>query len=204
MKRLFKLTATMFTTVALGLAGAAIGQEALSRQDKEFIKKAAEMGVAEVEMGKLAEQKASNPALKAHGAKLVADHSKANQELTQLAQKKGVEIKAEPSAAQKREMGSLAKNSGAEFDKEFTEQQVKDHKKAIREFEKAARDAKDPDVKAFAAEHLPHLQNHLAMFQQQSTGAKTTEAAPGRRATSPAGGIEREGRQPAGGRVRTE
>lgn len=198
MKRLLKLTGAMVTALALGLASTATGQESLSKDEKEFLKKAAEMGTAEVEMGKLAEQKAQNPQLKQAGAKLVTDHSKSNEELMKLAQQKGVQIKPELSQAQRREMGSLAKQSGAEFDKGFAEQQVKDHKKAIREFEKIAKDAKDPDVKAFATKQLPHLQDHMAAIQSAG-GQRTTEAAPGQ-------GTQGTGRQqqPAGGRVRTQ
>ena len=73
-------------------------------------------------------------------------------------------------SSQERESDHLAKLSGPEFDKAYMEHMVKDHKKDVKEFQKAANDAQDPDVKAFAANTLPTLQEHLQM-------AKDTEAA---------------------------
>ena len=174
MKRMLRLAEAVVAAVALAFAGTASGADALTGQDKEFIKNASELGLAEVESGKLAQQKATNPELKKFGARMVTDHTKTNEELMALAKAKGVELKAEPAGSQKRMLSSLAEKSGAEFDKEYREHQIKDHEKAIKQFSEAAKEAKDPDVKAFAAKHLPHLQEHLSMIQageQRSTKA---------------------------------
>jgi putative membrane protein len=191
-------------TRALSFAGTASGADALSGQDKEFIKNASELGLAEVESGKLAQQKATSPELKKFGARMVTDHTKANEELMALAKAKGVELKAEPAASQKRMLSGLAEKSGAEFDKEFREHQIKDHEKAIKQFSEASKEAKDPDVKAFAAKHLPHLQEHLSMIQ--AGDQRTTRAGEARttRETDDTV-IKKEGRgQKVEGQVKTQ
>ena len=159
---LTKLTCAAAVAAAmLGLASTASAQaDAISRQDKEFLKNAAEMGAAEVQLGKLATEKASSPDVKALGKKLAEDHSKANAELADLAKKKNVEVPMEPNAAQKRSISAFEKRSGEEFDKEFKEHVAKDHEKAIKSYTEAAKESKDPDVKAFAEKNLKSLQEH--------------------------------------------
>ena len=157
MKNLLLLT----TALSLALTGITSAQgDALTREDKEFLKNAAEMNSAEVALGKLAQEK-GGPEVKKIGKMLVEDHSKANEELMALAKKKNVQIEVEPNAAQKKLAADFEKRNGAEFDKEFHEHQAKDHKKSIRAFEDAAKDSKDPDVKAYATKQLPGLQKHL-------------------------------------------
>jgi putative membrane protein len=213
MKRLIKSTGAMFAALALGFAGTAGAADALSNKDKEFLKNASELGITEVELGRMAQQKATSPELKAHAGKIVADHTKANEELMSLAKAKGVELEAEPNAAQKRKIGAFAKHEGAEFDKEFQEHQVKAHEKAIKEFQEAAQEAKDADVKAFAAKQLPALQNHLAMLKGDASRTTGASDASQRRVgtnTAPATGaddavIRKDGRgQKIEGAVKTE
>ena len=159
---LSKVTCAAAVAAAIfGLSSVAVGQEAaISRQDKEFLKNAAEMGAAEVQLGKLASEKATSADVKALGKKLAEDHSKANTELADLAKKKNVEIPMEPNAAQKRSISAFEKKSGEEFDKEFREHVAKDHEKAIKSFTETAKESKDPDVKAFAEKNIKSLQEH--------------------------------------------
>jgi putative membrane protein len=146
----------------------------LSHADREFIEGAARGGMAEVELGKLAQQNASNEQVKQFAARMVTDHSKANEELRQLGQEKGVTMPAGPSHMDNHEMGKLSKLSGAAFDREYMDNMVKDHQKDVKEFEKQASKAKDPDVKAFAAKTLPTLQEHLRLAEtaDQTVGGK--------------------------------
>lgn len=137
--------------------------DALTREDKEFLKNASEMGLTEVELGRLGAEKATSPDLKALGAKMMADHNKANSDLIILAQSKGVDLKMESTVMQKRMIAAFEGKTGAAFDKEFREHARKDHVKAIKTFTDAAKDAKDPDVKAYAAKNLAILQEHLTM-----------------------------------------
>ena len=176
MKRLIRYTEGIIAAFAIALGGQAQAADAVAGPDKEFIKNAAELSMAEVETGRLAQQKATNPDLKKFGARMVTDHSKVNDELMALAKSKGVDLKAEPSSSQKKQLSELSEKSGAEFDKEYREDQIKDHEKAIKAFTTASTDAKDPDVKAFAAKHLPHLQEHLAMIQG-GADTRTTQSA---------------------------
>jgi putative membrane protein len=147
--------------VALGISSAAWGQtDALTKEDKEFLKNASEMGLTEVELGKLAAEKGGSAEVKALGKKLMADHKKSNAELAKLAKSKKVELKMDETAAQKQMIAAFEKKSGAEFDKEFREHVAKDHEKAIKTFSDAAKDTKDPDVKAFAEKNLAALKEH--------------------------------------------
>lgn len=140
-------------------------QAKLARGDRKFVEHAAQGGMFEVQAGQLAVSRASNPQVKAYAQRLVDDHSKGNNELTQIANAKGVELPAAPKRSDRREIEKLAKKTGGDFDKEFVKNAVKDHKKDIKEFEKAAKDVKDPDLKAFAEKTLPVLRDHLAQAE---------------------------------------
>jgi len=154
---------------ALVLASAtSAGQTAMSSKgsaDSHFVMEAAEGGMAEVEMGKLAVDKASSPEVKSFGQKMVDDHSKANDELKQVASQKGITLPAGPSAAHKAKMDKMSKMSGPAFDKAYMDDMVADHKEDVAAFQKEARSGKDPDVQSFASKTLPTLQEHLKMAQ---------------------------------------
>jgi putative membrane protein len=150
----------------------------LSHADREFVEKAARGGMAEVELGKLAQTHASNDQVKQFAAKMVTDHSKANEELRQLAQEKGVTMPAGPSHMDEHEMSKLSKLAGADFDREYMKNMVKDHEKDVKEFQKESSKAKDADVRNFAAKTLPTLQQHLQLAQnadQAVAGQKTSK-----------------------------
>jgi len=129
--------------------------------DKHFVRKAAEGGLAEVELGKLATQKASSDDVKKFGQRMVDDHTKANDQLKQLAQQKGIDLPTQPDAKDQATMKRLEKLSGEQFDKAYMQDMVKDHTKDVAEFQKESTSAKDPDVKNFASQTLPTLQDHL-------------------------------------------
>jgi putative membrane protein len=149
----------------------------LARSDRKFIENAAKGGLFEVQVAKLAESKASDQAVKDFAKLLVDQHTNANNELTQLANNKGVELPAAPGFMQRHSVNSLAKRSGADFDKHFvSEVGIKDHQKDIKEFEKAGKDAKDPDVKAFIEKTLPTLREHLAQAQKLPEAGTNTNA----------------------------
>jgi putative membrane protein len=139
---------------------------ALDDDDREFMQKAAEGGLAEVAMGKLASTKATDAEVKSFGQMMADDHGKANAALKELAAKKGFVLPTEPSSAHKDTMGELEKVSGADFDKEYVSEMIEDHEKDVKEFEETSKDAEDPDVKAFAAQTLPTLQTHLEQIRK--------------------------------------
>lgn len=129
--------------------------------DRTFAEKAAMGGVAEVQSGKLAEQKGVNAQVKQFGARMAQDHAKAGDELKQIASGKGLKLPDEPDPQSKQEMAKLEKLSGAAFDRAYMSHMVADHKKDIAAFEKEAASGKDPEIKAYAAKTLPTLREHL-------------------------------------------
>ncbi len=137
-----------------------------AEDDAEFMVKAASGGMLEVELGRMALQKASNPKVKSFAQMMVDDHSKANDELKALAAKKNITLPATPGDEAQEHINELAKQSGAEFDKEYMELMTKDHQEDIDLFGEAAEDAEDPEIKAFAAKNLPILKNHHQMAEQ--------------------------------------
>jgi putative membrane protein len=138
---------------------------ALSAADKNFVMKAAKGGLAEVELGRLAAEKATNPDVKQFGQRMVDDHSKANDELKSLAEQKGITLPTELDAKDKATRDRLAKLSGEAFDRAYMTDMVKDHKMDVSEFRKESRSARDADVKAFAGKTLPTLEEHLKMAE---------------------------------------
>jgi putative membrane protein len=125
------------------------------------VKKAAVGGMAEVELGKLATEKASNDDVKKFGQRMVDDHSKANDQLKQLASQKGVTVPSDLEAKDKALKDRLSKLSGTEFDRAYMKNMVRDHNKDVAEFRKESKSAKDNDLKNFASQTLPTLEDHL-------------------------------------------
>jgi len=157
------LLAPAVASAADDQAGEQRGQ--LSRSDYKFLRDAIEGGQTEVRLGELAKQKATDPSVKSFGDRMVTDHSKANDELKSIASSKGATIPATLSHGERSSLDSLQKATGKDFDKEYVSTMVKDHKKDVKDFEDAADNLKDPDLKAFAAKTLPTLQEHLRMAQ---------------------------------------
>jgi putative membrane protein len=133
--------------------------------------KAAQGGQAEVELGQLATQKGQSDDVKKFGQHMVDDHSKANDQLKSLAGQKGVTLPTDVSAKDKALKDRLSNLSGAQFDHAYMTAMVKDHKEDIAEFKKEANSGKDSDVKNWASQTLPTLEDHLKMAEQ--TAPKT-------------------------------
>lgn len=145
-----------------------------AKDSNKFATNAAQGGLAEVEFGRLATQRAGDASVREFGARMVADHSRANSELKSIAGQKGIQLPTEINSEQKSEMEKLSKMSGAEFDKEYMSAMLKDHETDVKDFDTQAKDGNDPEIKAFAGKTLPTLQQHLQMAQQtaQKVGAK--------------------------------
>ncbi len=164
------LAASLVVALATASAWAADpGTEAtggkLSRGDRGFVEKAAIGGMVEVEMGKLAQQKATDAQVKSFGAKMVTDHTKAGDELKRVASAKGVTPPSAIDKSHRDDIADLAKKSGADFDKAYVKAMVSDHKDDISLFEKTAKDGEDADLKSYASKTLPTLQEHRQMIQ---------------------------------------
>jgi putative membrane protein len=150
----------------------------MSSADSKFAKDAAMGGMEEVQLGQLAAQKATDPDVKSFGQRMVDDHTKANDQLKQVASQKGMTLPTDLSTLQKHDMDKLSAMSGAAFDKAYVSMMVKDHKKDVADFKKEAKSGKDSDLKSFASTTLPTLQDHLKMVQDISSkmkGSKTSK-----------------------------
>jgi putative membrane protein len=134
-------------------------------EDIKFINEAASGGLAEVELGQMAQTKATDPQVKEFGAMMVQDHTKANDELKALAEKKNITLPATPSEQQRKVKDELSTKSGNDFDNAYVLNMVKDHKKDIKLFEDASKKVNDPELKAFIVKTLPTLRMHLTHVQ---------------------------------------
>jgi putative membrane protein len=154
---------------------------AVSAPDRAFAKEAAVGGMAEVEFGTLAKDKASNADVKQFGDRMVTDHGKANDELKQWAQKKNITLPTELDAKHKATKDRLSKLSGDTFDRAYMREMVSDHVKDVSAFKRESTSAHDPDLKAWAAKTLPTLEEHLKMAretQKKVAGTATTGRTP--------------------------
>jgi putative membrane protein len=141
------------------------GDSVVTGGDLAFMNDAAPGGMAEVELGKMAASKAQNAEVKAFGQKMVEDHTKAGEELKQIAAQKKVMLPPDVLPAHKQLMEKLSNLSGADFDKEYVAAMVEAHEKDVAAFENVSKTAADADVKAFATKTLPTLKMHLEMIK---------------------------------------
>ena len=151
------------TTAAGTMTGRESKGDKLGWMDRRFMHKAADDGHDEINLAKLATERASNPEVRSYAQKLVDDHTKVAEELKGIASQKNVKI--EEDNDHDRAYKRMARRSGADFDREFVEHMIDEHEKDIRRFEQAAKDAKDPDVRSFASKHIDHLREHLREAQ---------------------------------------
>ncbi len=125
-----------------------------------FLMTAAQGGMSEVEMGKVAAAKATDPEIKKFAQTMVEDHGAANEELKALAAKKNLTLPTDLGPHQP-DLEELKRLSGAEFDRAYVKLMYNDHERDVEEFQGQADESPDPDVKAFAAKTLPTLKKHL-------------------------------------------
>ncbi len=175
------------TITVLGLALCASGVRAaqdrqgdqrgqFTEKDYKFLKEAAEGGMLEVRLGKLASEKGRSEVVKQFGERMVQAHSQADQELRQIAAQKGAALPPEMSHHENSQANRLEKAGGVKFDKEYAKHMVKDHKKDIKEYEKAAQNVSDPQLRAFAQKNLPVLQEHERLARQMEESVKSEKS----------------------------
>lgn len=147
--------------------------------DRAFLAEAANSGLAEVEASRLVAGRTDNAAIKSFAQQLERDHVSANDELKRLAEQKGVQLPTTIGGEPRGQLSKLTTMSKSDMDRTFLEEfGIKDHRKAISQFERQARETQDPDVKAFAERTLAKLREHLAMAQQMQTGQATGSPPP--------------------------
>lgn len=138
----------------------------ISHKAKEFLKDAGQIDQTEIAAANVALAKTENTQVKDLASMMVNDHSKNYQELQRVAAASGVTLSPTLSWENKHEVNKLQKDSGADFDKDFDKAMLKGHVKAIKKFEKAAAEIKDPEVRQYAETTLPTLRNHLQHAEQ--------------------------------------
>jgi putative membrane protein len=152
-----------------------IGRKQDQNKDISFVRDAAIGGLFEVQIGKLAVSKASIGEVKAFGQKMVTDHSKANEELKQLALKKQISLPDSLDPTKKATYDSIALKRANAFDEEYIRQMVKAHDEDVNKFEAASKYLQDADLRAWAAKTLPVLkahQKHVQMVYAKINGDK--------------------------------
>jgi len=157
--------------MALVLAIPAAAQAAhakMSATDQRFVEKAAGGGLGEVKLGQLAEQKGASPEVKQFGRRMVDDHTRANDQLKATLSAKGIPAPSKIDPDAQKAYDRLSKLSGPQFDRAYIDDMVKDHRKDVQLFEDQARNGKDPEIKQFAAQTLPTIQDHLQMVERMS------------------------------------
>ncbi|TBO41811.1 DUF4142 domain-containing protein [Pedobacter kyonggii] len=150
----------------------ATGGIAVDEADAKFTTQAAVGGMAEVELGKLALEKSSNPQVKEFATMMVKDHGMANTELMAIAKQKNITLPSTVDDEHKKKMDDLSKKSGADFDKAYVDAMVSGHKSTLKLMEDELRDAKDADLKAFATKTAPIVQSHLVMINKINDSMK--------------------------------
>jgi putative membrane protein len=133
------------------------------------VKEAAIGGMAQIQLGNLARDKASSNDVKQFGERMAADHARAGDELKQLAQQKKITLPTDLDAQHKATVDRLSKLSGAEFDKAYMKEVLSGHKHDVSVFKKESTAAKDADVKSFASRTLPTLQDHRKLAENTAT-----------------------------------
>ncbi|HEY6483001.1 MAG TPA: DUF4142 domain-containing protein [Steroidobacteraceae bacterium] len=139
--------------------------------DQTFFKKAAEGGIAEVEAGKLAQNKGDSQAVKDFGSMMVKDHTAANDKLKSIADAENITLPTSPSVLQRAGKAKLEAMSGDSFDKAYIKNQISAHRQTIALFRKEIASGTDAQAKAFATDTLPTLQGHLKKIRQIASEA---------------------------------
>lgn len=135
--------------------------------DRDFIEDQLADGNAEIELGRLAQERARNPQVREFAGMMVTDHRKAGDELKEIATRHNIRMEAEDGQDDHNDLHErLAKLSGAEFDREYMDAMVDDHQKAVDAVKEKAEDAENPEIKRWASSTLPSLQQHLDRAKQ--------------------------------------
>jgi putative membrane protein len=137
--------------------------------DSAFMMKAADGGMTEVELGKVAEKNGQKDDVKKFGADMVKDHGKANDDLKSVAGKMNVTLPDKVSAKHQAKIDQMSKMSGDAFDIAYIKGMVEDHEKTVADFEKASGTVKNADLKKFIDDTLPVIKGHLEMAKKMQT-----------------------------------
>lgn len=167
MKRVMACAALVAIGWYFSLPGMVLAKDSqVSIADQIFAMKAAGGGLEEVHLGKLAADRAASSEVKQLAQRLVQEHTKANQELLSIAEKKDIDVPKELDNMHEDVVELFSKLEGASFDREYVRYQVMHHEMDTATFAVQAREGEDADLKAFAAKQLPILQGHLQLLRE--------------------------------------
>ena len=188
------LTRAVAAALLAGLSCPARAQgstAALNKADQHILSELAQANLAEIEAGKIAEQKSNNDQVKSFAQQMIDDHGKALQDVQQLAQARGVTLPTEPDRKHKVLDDKLAKLSGAAFDQAYLARAgVKEHQQAHKFLAKSASKASDPDLKALVAKMQPTVDQHLNRVEQLAQANRAaTSGSSGTRGSTGSGNV---------------
>jgi putative membrane protein len=142
------------------------GEKDKAVSDADFVLKASESDLTEVDLGKLASKQGASTAVREFGAKMAKDHTKSSEELKAIAKKQGFMLTSELGSKHKQMCEKLSKITGTDFDHQYIAGQVKAHKQAVELFKNQAKNGQNADVRAFASKTLPVIEEHLMAAQE--------------------------------------
>jgi putative membrane protein len=154
---------TILIVAGIIIANCISAQNSVTQKDKDFVKEAGEGGLMEVKLGQLAQSKGTSSSVMNLGKSMVEDHTKANDELKQLASAKSISFPTTLSGKGQKTYDKLSKKEGKAFDKAYTHCMVKDHKKDICAFKKESKKGDDKELKTWASNLVPTLEHHKEM-----------------------------------------
>jgi putative membrane protein len=134
--------------------------------DQAFAKDAARGGLAEIKLGKLAQDNGSSEGVKAFGTRMVAEHTQAGDKLKEAAAQEHIALPADLAAKDEATCDRLSKLRGADFDRAYAQDMVKDHEQDLRDFQREANRGNDDLIRAFAAQTVPMIQQHLEQAKE--------------------------------------
>jgi putative membrane protein len=141
----------------------------LSAGDEKFINTIGSAGLSEVQEAQLAQQKSDSPKVKEFAQRMITDHTANNQQLAAVAQRVGYTAPTSPDAKDQKQLDHLQKLSGAKFDRAYMSGQVRDHEMVLKLLQKEVSDGQNADVKAFAQQTIPVIQQHLDLAKSDTT-----------------------------------
>ena len=145
---------------------APVGPPPLAAADASFIQTAAQGGMAEVQMAQLAEQNSKSKSVKAYADQMIKDHTPANDQLKQIATTKGATVPAGVNDDQQKMMAMLQGEKGRKFDHDYIAGQIAGHQDMLTAFQTEAASGTDTDLKSFASQTVPTIQEHLTAAQK--------------------------------------
>lgn len=150
-------------SIMLSLVPVAIARADVSNADRDFVTKAAEAGLAEIAEARVALKNSQRPDVQVFARRMIADHTKAHEQLKSIAKAKGIEMPNAPSDLDLMRLKAMGALAGDEFDNAYIKQEVEDHDAAVKLFVQESDNGEDAQLKSFAATTLPTLKEHDTM-----------------------------------------